>query len=319
MNFNKKDLFLIPNILTYARLLCVPFFIWIILDNSIPNHEYIAFGLFMAASFTDIVDGLVARQFNMTSDIGKLLDPLADKLLQVSTLFGLTAIGKIHWVFPLIFAIKEFYLVFGGFFIINAMKSNYVLQSNFFGKSATWLNSLGIVLAFFVNDVNESYNNIVTITLSIGAAFAIITAIIYTIQFFKYRKEELSSGEGVATTDRLRAKLSRTPEVGECGELRDELCGKCSDCECINNKCDKTLKNSFNTAGDDCDNSSLVSDEMQTSNSGIVDGIEVNTSAIADSAVVDNADIADSAVVDNADIADSVVVEKADTIDIEVK
>ncbi len=231
MKFNKKDLLLLPNILTYVRLLCVPFFVWVILDTRIPSHEYIAFGLFMFASFTDVVDGFIARQFNLTSDIGKVLDPLADKLLQVSTLLGLTLIGKIHWIFPLIFFIKESYLVMGGGFIINAMKSDYVLQSNFFGKGATWLTSLGIVLAFFVGDVNVAYDISVIIVLSIGAGFSIITAIIYTKQFVKFRKDELASGKGITTRNRIRALISKEPQIGECGELRDELCGKCSECD----------------------------------------------------------------------------------------
>ena len=250
MKFNKKDLFLLPNILTYVRLLCVPFFVWIVLDTRIPNHEYFAFGLFMFASFTDVVDGFIARQFNLTSDIGKILDPLADKLLQVSTLVGLTLIEKIHWVFPLIFFIKESYLVLGGGFIINAMKSEYVLQSNFFGKGATWLTSLGIVLAFFYGDVNEAYNSAVIAVLSIGAGFSIITAIIYTLQFIKFRKVELSSGEGITTRNRMRALIAREPEIGECGEPRDELCGKCADCEIM--KSNATAKSCCTEDGCEC-------------------------------------------------------------------
>ena len=265
MKFNKKDLLLLPNILTYVRLLCVPFFVWVILDTRIPSHEYIAFGLFMFASFTDVVDGFIARQFNLTSDIGKVLDPLADKLLQVSTLLGLTLIGKIHWVFPLIFFIKESYLVMGGGFIINAMKSDYVLQSNFFGKGATWLTSLGIVLAFFVGDVNVAYDISVIIVLSIGAGFSIITAIIYTKQFVKFRKDELASGKGITTRNRIRALISKEPQIGECGELRDELCGKCSECDMAikpssDDVCDCEAGGcaECNHADCDCDNSACT-------------------------------------------------------------
>ncbi len=239
MKFNKKDLLLIPNILTYIRFLSVPFFVWMILDVRIPNHQYIAFGLFMAASFTDVVDGFIARQFKMTSDIGKIIDPMADKLLQVTTLLGLTLIGNIEWVFPVIYFIKEAYLVIGGCYIINVMKSNYVLQSNFFGKSATWLNSLGIVLAFFVDDVNAAYDTAVFVILAIGATFAIITAIIYTYSFRGFRSIELEQNGGVKYGFR---DLFNKKVVGDCGENRDELCGDCESCNILNPKCDKTLK-----------------------------------------------------------------------------
>lgn len=193
MKFSRKDMFNIPNIMTYIRLLCVPFFVWIILDTKTfptPLNIYIAFGIFMFASITDMADGFIARRFNLISDIGKVLDPIADKLLQVSTLLCLMLLGHIPLVFPLIFFIKESYMVLGGSCIVKIMKSDYVIQSNFFGKSATWLNSLGIVLGFFVGMVNKAYDLAVIIILSIAAAFAIITAMIYTYQFVVYRKAE---------------------------------------------------------------------------------------------------------------------------------
>ena len=105
MKFSKKEIFTIPNILTYIRILCVPFFIWFMLDTNIPNNVYIAFGLFMFASITDMVDGFIARHYHLISDIGKIADPIADKLLQVSTLLCLTIIAKISWVFPMVFFI----------------------------------------------------------------------------------------------------------------------------------------------------------------------------------------------------------------------
>lgn len=191
MKFTKKDLFNLPNILTYIRFICVPFFIWIALDTRINNHLYYAFGIFLFASITDMIDGFIARTFNLVSDIGKVIDPIADKLLQVSTLLCLTLLGNIHWIFPLVFFLKESYMVLGGGTIIKVLKSDYVIQSNFFGKSATWLNSLGIIMAFFVGEVNKAYDTAVVIILSIAAIFAIITACIYTYQFIKFRREEV--------------------------------------------------------------------------------------------------------------------------------
>ena len=173
MKFNKKDLMSIPNLLTYVRFLCVPFFVWIILDKSIENNVMIAFGIFMCASATDMLDGYIARRFNMISDIGKLIDPAADKLLQVSTLLCLTLIGKINLVFPLLFFIKESALMLSGCYIINVLKSDYEMQANLFGKASTMLNSLGIVLSFFIGQVNIAYDISAQVVLGIGLMFTL--------------------------------------------------------------------------------------------------------------------------------------------------
>lgn len=94
-------------------------------------------------------------------------------------------------VFPIIFFIKESYMVLGGSCIVKIFKSEYVIQSNIFGKCATCLNSLGIVLGFFVGEVNRAYDIAVNVILVCGAVFAITTAGIYTMQFIKFRKDEI--------------------------------------------------------------------------------------------------------------------------------
>lgn len=209
MKFSKKDIFTIPNILTYIRIVCVPFFIWFILDESIPNNLYIAFGIFIFASITDMVDGFIARHYHLISDIGKVADPIADKLLQVSTLVCLTILGKIELVFPIIFVIKETYMVLGGSVIVKIFKSDYVLQSNIFGKSATCLNSLGIVLGFFAHEVNRAYDIAVNVILVCGSVFAICTAVIYTVQFIKFRKRELTEKRIKAVPDSDLQKINQ--------------------------------------------------------------------------------------------------------------
>lgn len=218
MKFDKKQIFTIPNILTYIRILCVPFFIWFFLDESIPHNIYLAFGVFIFASVTDLVDGFIARHFKLVSDIGKVADPIADKLLLVSTLVCMTITGRIHWGFPLIFFIKETYMVLGGSAIVKIFKSEYVLQSNIFGKGATCLNSLGVVLAFFTKQGNQAYDTAVIVILGLGATFAVVTAVIYTIQFFKFRKKELVDRAITAVSS---ADNEKTNEVIVDAEVQD--------------------------------------------------------------------------------------------------
>ena len=94
MEFNKKDVFTLPNILTYLRIALVPVFIAFMFIDFMPNNIYWAFGVFLLASFTDVADGYIARKFSMVSDIGKILDPFADKFLQVSAIICLTVTGS---------------------------------------------------------------------------------------------------------------------------------------------------------------------------------------------------------------------------------
>lgn len=193
MRFSSKEIFTIPNILTYIRLLCVPVFIWLMLDSSIGNFNvYIAFGIFVFASVTDVLDGYIARKYNMVSDIGKVTDPLADKLLQVSTMICLAIIGQLHYAFVLVLLLKELYMVLGGVVILKVFKSNYTIEANKWGKIATLVNSVGIILSFFHKPEFKNLYYIDWAIVGVGALLAIYAAAQYTVNFIKYRKTELN-------------------------------------------------------------------------------------------------------------------------------
>lgn len=193
MRFSSKEIFTIPNILTYIRLLCVPVFIWLMLDSSIGNFNvYIAFGIFVFASVTDVLDGYIARKYNMVSDIGKVTDPLADKLLQVSTMICLAIIGQLHYAFVLVLLLKELYMVLGGVVILKVFKSNYTIEANKWGKIATLVNSVGIILSFFHKPEFKNLYYIDWAIVGVGALLAIYAAAQYTVNFVKYRKTELN-------------------------------------------------------------------------------------------------------------------------------
>lgn len=199
MRFSSKEIFTIPNILTYIRLLCVPVFIWLMLDTSIGNFNvYIAFGIFVFASVTDVLDGYIARKFNMVSDIGKVTDPLADKLLQVSTMICLAIIGQLHYAFVLVLLLKELYMVLGGVVILKVFKSNYTIEANKWGKIATLVNSVGIIMSFFHKPEFKNLYYIDWAIVGVGALLAIYAAAQYTVNFVKYRKTELNGNDVLA-------------------------------------------------------------------------------------------------------------------------
>ena len=80
MRIKKEDWFTIPNIMGYIRILLIPVFAWVYLHAESQSDYYIAAGIIGLSGLTDLFDGKIARKFNMVTELGKFLDPLADKL-----------------------------------------------------------------------------------------------------------------------------------------------------------------------------------------------------------------------------------------------
>lgn len=125
----------LPNKLTMLRMIMVPFFVAFLLLA--PTHAYfnwIALVIFALASLTDMLDGKIARKYNLVTNFGKFMDPLADKLLVCSALIGLTSIDMIPaWMTILIIA-REF--IISGFRLIAAEKG-VVIAAGIWGKLKT--------------------------------------------------------------------------------------------------------------------------------------------------------------------------------------
>lgn len=142
----------IPNILSGIRLLLVGVFIWFFMAG-----KYLpALAVFITAFLTDVLDGYLARHHNWVSDVGKLLDPLADKLMTIAAL-ACICVGKHSGAYVMVFLvilIKELLMLIGG---IKLAKKHIVVHSDWPGKIATGLFAIGITLAllsFVVPDVS---------------------------------------------------------------------------------------------------------------------------------------------------------------------
>ena len=149
IKYTKKELFNIPNILTYLRILSIPFYMYFVISgglNNITKYVYIGLAIFLIAASTDLFDGAFARKFIQVTDIGKVLDPLADKLMHMTVLLSLVIIGYVHWIFIIVIAAKELTMVFFGIYLT---KNNVVLQANMMGKIASAVLSAGVLLSFF--------------------------------------------------------------------------------------------------------------------------------------------------------------------------
>lgn len=132
----------IPNILTALRIFLIPFFIYYLLAK-----EYsVAAVLFITAGATDVLDGYIARKFNIVTKFGKLADPFADKLIQISALLVLTYQQKIPLIVIIIVVVKEFLMVAGS---VLLYRKNFVVSANWYGKLATVVFYFAIILTMF--------------------------------------------------------------------------------------------------------------------------------------------------------------------------
>lgn len=126
----------IPNMLSVIRLLCIPIFVLLFARN----YRVAAAGVFCGASLTDVVDGYLARRNNWITNVGKLLDPLADKLMQFTVLLCLTLSfeGASHIIalFVLVlFTLKELTMLAGAIVVLRVKRN--VVASVWYGKLAT--------------------------------------------------------------------------------------------------------------------------------------------------------------------------------------
>jgi CDP-diacylglycerol---glycerol-3-phosphate 3-phosphatidyltransferase len=107
------------NIITIVRIILVPFFL-VILLTEMQNKEFIAFAIFVIAAVTDSIDGYVARKYNQVSDLGKFLDPMADKLLVAAALIALVYLQEVEtWVAAIIILRELFISVFRFYYLVH--------------------------------------------------------------------------------------------------------------------------------------------------------------------------------------------------------
>jgi cardiolipin synthase len=133
--FSKKDLWKIPNILCYIRFLLIPVFVVLYIKAQAPREYLRAAAVVLVSGLTDFLDGFIARRFDMITELGKIIDPLADKLTQASLIFVL--IVKIRWMFLLmiLFVVMQMFLLTAG--LIMLKRGTKLSGAKWFGKVST--------------------------------------------------------------------------------------------------------------------------------------------------------------------------------------
>ena len=181
----------LPNKLTVLRVLMIPVFVVFMIVPALadlPYGKYIALAIFCIASFTDFLDGYLARRDNLVTNFGKFMDPLADKLLVCSALICLTAMQPEDlpvWMVLLIIA-REF--IISGFRLV-ASDNGIVIAASYWGKFKTVSHMTMIIL--LILDFNHPVMNVVTtIVVWIGLALTVISLVDYVVK----NKQVLTQG-----------------------------------------------------------------------------------------------------------------------------
>lgn len=174
----KKEIFTIPNLLSLFRLLLIPVYVTIYMNAKSNMDYFLAAGILAVSCLTDMIDGKIARHFNMISTVGKVLDPVADKLTQFTLILCLAVRHNILWYLVGLFFVKEsFQLIIGG---INLKKGRMLKTSLISGKVSTTVLFISLVLLVLLPTLPENAINWIAFTDSV---FLLIAFLDYTVAY----------------------------------------------------------------------------------------------------------------------------------------
>ena len=167
----------LPNKLTVLRVIMVPFFVAFMLIPSLGGaaNKYIALALFCIASFTDFLDGHLARKNNLVTNFGKFMDPLADKLLVCSALICLSSLGKLATWIVLVIIAREF--IISGFRLV-ASDNGIVIAASYWGKFKT-VSHMTMIIMLILDFQNPIYFVLTQIVVWVGIALTIVSLVDY--------------------------------------------------------------------------------------------------------------------------------------------
>ena len=182
---------MIPNILTTMRLFLVPFFAYFMLtSNGTNNNMVIAVIIFLFSGITDIVDGYIARKYNMITDFGKIYDPFVDKLMQITALVCLVIKGLIPiWLLVLVIIKEVTMIIVGGVLYTKKI----VVSSNWYGKLSTVVFYSIVVIIILFNKAIPNWGMISLIVIMVISM--LVSAGGYAYDTLKNYKKKINSSD----------------------------------------------------------------------------------------------------------------------------
>jgi len=189
---NSKKIFTVPNILSMFRIILVPIIVWIYFDSRIKDHYLLALVLVFISALTDVLDGIIARKFNLITDLGKILDPIADKLTQFVVVFCLACDYPLMTVVAVIIFAKELLMLIGA--VIFVKSGNETPYARWWGKLTTvvlYATMLMFILSSFLMVTLPEWLSVTAISLCI--ACLVFSFLNYALVFIEAKKSKDNS------------------------------------------------------------------------------------------------------------------------------
>ncbi len=168
-------------------MILIPFFVFFMLAPYFPdNGKYIAVAIFIIASLTDMLDGKIARKYNLVTNFGKFMDPLADKLLVCSAMICLVATGQLaSWIVIIIIS-REF--IISGFRLIAA-DNGIVIAASYWGKFKTVFQML-MIIVLILDVQNAGFQVLGVILTYVALILTVVSLIDYIVKNKQVLKEQ---------------------------------------------------------------------------------------------------------------------------------
>lgn len=186
-NNSKKEVFSIPNILSYFRILLIPVFVVLFVnsDDSLGYHIASA-AVLIVSGVTDMLDGKIARKFNQITELGKIIDPIADKLTQCAIMICLAMRYKLLWAFIGVLVIKEITMAVLALYFLK--KDRKLKGAHWYGKVSTTVFYLVMITLLAVPTCYMPFE-LSTGLILISGAFMIFAFIMYIRVYFDMWKD----------------------------------------------------------------------------------------------------------------------------------
>ena len=179
----------LPNKLTVVRVLMIPFFVWFMLPSlggEMAASKCIALAIFCIASLTDLLDGKIARKYNLVTNFGKFMDPLADKLLVGAAMICLVEMGRLPAWIVIVIISREF--IISGFRLI-ASDNGIVIAASYWGKFKTVFQ-----MAIIIVLIAAFEGSVFAVVEQILIWVSLILTIVSLVDYIRKNKEVLTQG-----------------------------------------------------------------------------------------------------------------------------
>ena len=176
----------LPNKLTILRVILIPFFVvFMLFDITGAADKWIALVIFCVASLTDMLDGKIARKYNLVTNFGKFMDPLADKLLVCTALICLTSMNRLNVIVVLVIIAREF--IISGFRLV-ASDNGIVIAASYWGKFKT-VSQMALIIVLIM-DLGGVWNVVGTVLTWV----ALLLTVVSLIDYIAKNKQVLTQG-----------------------------------------------------------------------------------------------------------------------------